>query len=107
MKLKQYDIYWANLDPTIGNEIRKTRPVLIVSPDSMNATFNRVIICPLTTSLHPKWATRVQCTCSRKPSEIAIDQIRAIDAQRLYKKIQGAAPSTIAEVRNVIRLLLL
>ena len=105
MNLKQYELYWANLDPTIGSEINKTRPVIIVSPDAMNTQFNRIVICPLTTVLHPEWATRVACKCGNKEAEIAVDQIRSIDIRRLYKKIGKANSNTISEIKNTIRIL--
>ncbi len=102
MKYTQYDIYWANLDPTLGTEIKKTRPVVIVSPDSMNQNLKGLIICPLTSSIHPTWATRIQCTVDTKLCEIAVDQIRYIDKQHLYRKIASANSTTISEIKNTI-----
>ena len=61
---RRYEIYIANLNPTIGSEIRKTRPVVIVSKDEMNQFLETVVVCPLTTSLHPRWRGRLQIRCA-------------------------------------------
>ena len=82
----QGEVWWVNLDPTVGREINKKRPCLIVSPDDMNAHLGTVIAAPLT-STHKPWPTRVQVTLQRKSSSIALDQIRSIDRSRLIKKI--------------------
>lgn len=105
LNIQRYHFYWANLDPTQGSEIAKTRPVLVVSPDAMNKRINTVVICPLTSQLHPAWASRVQCDCAGKPGEIAIDQIRAVAKSRLQKHIGKMDIETAAQVREVIALL--
>lgn len=87
MIIKRYEIYLANLDPTVGSEIKKTRPVVIVSDDMMNKFLKTIVACPLTTKLHPTWRSRIQITCTKKKSEIAVDQIRTISTTRLIKKI--------------------
>ena len=61
---RRYDIYIANLDPTVGSELRKTRPVVIVSQDEMNRFLNTVVVCPLTTTLHTQWRSRLQVRCA-------------------------------------------
>ncbi len=76
MKIARYSIYLANLDPTIGAEIRKTRPVVVVSDDMMNRFLETVVVCPLTTKLHPKWRSRIQTICDEQQAEIAVDKIR-------------------------------
>ena len=63
MIIKRYEIYLANLDPTIGSEIRKTRPIVVVSDDLMNKTLATIVACPLTTKLHPGWRSRIQTIC--------------------------------------------
>ena len=68
----------ADLDPRVGGEIRKVRPVVVVSQDEMNQYLDTVVVCPLTTALHPKWRSRLQVQCAGKEAEIAVDQIRAI-----------------------------
>ena len=82
----QGDVWWVNLDPTIGKEINKKRPCLIISPDDMNAHLGTVIAAPITSTIKP-WPTRVTVTLQRKKSSIALDQIRAIDRARLVKRM--------------------
>ncbi len=82
----QGDVWWVNLDPTVGNEINNKRPCLIVSPDDMNAHLGTVIAAPMTSSFKP-WPTRVSVNLQRRKSSIALDQIRAIDRARLIKRI--------------------
>jgi mRNA interferase MazF len=77
---KRYDIYLADLNPTIGGEIQKTWPVVVCSQNDMNHYLETIVICPLTTNIHPTWRCRLQITCAGKDAEIAIDQIRAISS---------------------------
>lgn len=105
VKVQRYGLYWAALDPTRGSEIAKTRPVLVVSPDAMNQRIDTVVICPLTSQLHPHWASRVVCECEGRPAEVAVDQIRTISKSRLGKSLGKIDALTAAEVRSVIRLL--
>jgi len=84
--IKRGEVYWVNIDPTIGTQIRKTRPALIVSPDDMNAALPRVIIAPLTSKGQPL-GCRPELTFDGKPARILLDQIRTIDKQRLAGKL--------------------
>ena len=84
--MKRYEIRWAALDPTRGAEMAKTRPVVIVSLDALNDRLQTVVVCPLTTQLHPGWRTRLAVRIGRRNAEIAADQIRTISASRLGKK---------------------
>ncbi len=102
MTIKRYEIYYADLNPTIGSEIKKIRPVVIVSQDVMNKYLETVVICPLTSSLHPQWRTRLQITCAKKEAEIAVDQIRTISRQRLKNKIDTLSKSKAAQLRKLI-----
>ena len=104
-KIQRYHLYWVNLDPTQGSEIAKTRPALVVSPDAMNKRIETVVICPLTSQLHPSWASRVQCECAGQPGEIAVDQIRTVSKHRLQKHIGKIDNETAAQVREAIGLL--
>ncbi len=104
-KVLRYGLYWAALDPTRGSEIAKTRPVLVVSPDAMNQRVDTVVVCPLTSQLHPHWASRVACHCAGQAAEVAVDQIRAISKSRLGKRLGKIDALTASEVRSVIRLL--
>ena len=102
MTLKRYGVYWANLDPVIGSEISKTRPVVIVSDDIMNRNLQTVVVCPLTKSLHPRWRSRIQISLSGKHSEIAIDQIRTISITRLVDKIGEISATEALKVRILV-----
>jgi mRNA interferase MazF len=86
LNIKRYEIHFADLNPTIGSEIKKVRPVVIISQDDMNKYLETVVVCPLTSRLHPLWRTRIQIKCAKKDAEIAVDQIRTISKQRLKKK---------------------
>ncbi len=99
---KRYDIYLADLNPTRGSEINKTRPVVIVSMDEMNTYLETVVVCPLTTSIHQQWRSRIQITCIDKAAEIAVDQIRTISKSRLVKKIDRLSSSHASSLRRLI-----
>ena len=83
---QQGEVWWVNLDPTIGKEISKKRPCLVVSPDDMNAHLGTVIAAPITSTLR-NWPTRITIKLQRQNSSVALDQIRMIDNTRLLKKI--------------------
>jgi mRNA interferase MazF len=104
-KVARYGLYWAQLDPTRGSEIAKTRPVVVVSPDEMNRRLETVVICPLTSQLHPLWASRVACVCDGINSEIAVDLIRTVSKSRLTQPLGRIDAATIQELRQVIALL--
>ena len=103
--VKRYHLYWADLNPTQGSEIAKTRPVVVVSPDAMNQRLETVVVCPLTSQLHLQWASRVQCDCDGRPSEIAVDQIRTLSKSRLSGSLGKLGADTAQELREVIVLL--
>ena len=75
---ERYEIYFADLNPTIGSEINKIRPVVVINENEMNTNLETVVICPLTSKLHQKWRTRLQIRCADKQTEIAVDKIRTI-----------------------------
>ncbi|WP_300458553.1 type II toxin-antitoxin system PemK/MazF family toxin [Desulfobacula sp.] len=102
LNIKRYAIYFADLNPTIGSEIKKPRPVVIISQDEMNTHLETVVVCPLTSKLHPQWRTRLQITCANKKAEIAVDQIRTISKQRLKKKLDTLSNTTAAQLRKLI-----
>ena len=99
---KRYEIYIADLNPTIGSEIKKIRPVVIVSQNSMNKYLDTVVICPLTSQLHPTWKSRLQIICADKESEIAVDQIRTISKKRLKQKLDKLTSKNAAQLRSLI-----
>ncbi|CAA0118103.1 type II toxin-antitoxin system PemK/MazF family toxin [Zhongshania aliphaticivorans] len=84
--VKRGEVYWVELDPTVGSEIRKTRPCLIISPDDMNAVLPRVIIAPITTKGQPL-GCRPELVFNGKQSRILLDQVRTVDARRLKNKM--------------------
>ena len=102
MNIKRYDIYVADLNPTLGSEIKKVRPVVIVSQDEMNKYLDTVVVCPLTSKLHPLWRTRIQIKCGNRNAEIAVDQIRTISKRRLRKKIDNLSEGKAAQLRKII-----
>jgi len=84
--VRRGEVYWVNLDPTVGTEITKTRPALVVSPDDMNAALPRVIIAPLTSKGQPL-GCRPEVTMAGKRARILLDQVRCVDKIRLTNKI--------------------
>lgn len=80
----RFEVWLVNLDPTVGTEIRKTRPAVIVSPDEMNRPLRTAIIAPMTTTLR-HWPTRVPIDFQGKSGEVAVDQMRAVDRSRLTR----------------------
>jgi mRNA interferase MazF len=102
MEINQYHIIIVNLDPTIGSEIKKTRPCVVVSPDEMNKHLNTVVIAPIT-SQDKKYPTRIRLTIDNQPNWIAIDQIRTIDKVRVMKKIGELSGREIALLKSKIK----
>jgi mRNA interferase MazF len=100
--IKQYEIYMVDLNPTRGSEINKVRPAVVVSQNDMNKALETIVICPLTTSLHPMWRSRIQIVCNRKYAEIAVDQIRTISKMRLIKKIDKLNANDSLKLRVTI-----
>ena len=100
--MKRYDIHWAMLDPTQGAEIAKTRPVVVVSLDAMNAHLQTVTVCPLTTQLHPSWRSRLQVRCNGRRADIAVDQIRTVSKTRLGSRVGALSDDKAAALRLLI-----
>ena len=101
--MKRYDIYFARLDPVEGSEIGKTRPCVIISDDKRNQYLNTVVVCPLTSKLHPAWKTRIPVFCDGKDAEICVDQIRVLSKLRLTKKIDALDDATAEALRKLIK----
>ncbi len=93
MVAKRFDVYLVNLDPTIGSEIKKTRPCLIVSPDEMNAYIATVIVAPMTTQGRA-YPTRIRCQFQGKEGQIVLDQLRTVDKTRLVKHLGRITSAT-------------
>lgn len=99
--VKRFDVYLVNLDPTIGSEIQKTRPCLVISPDEMNRFIKTVIVAPMTTK-GAAYPTRVACKFQGRQGQIALDQIRTVDKARLTKKLGRIDARTRADVLSVL-----
>ena len=102
MKIEQYRIAIVNLDPTVGSEIRKTRPCVIVSPDEINRQLRTVTVVPVTSSSRA-YPTRVSVALQSKNSWVAIDQIRTIDKARITKVASRLSADEIARIKDVIK----
>ena len=102
MDLRQYQIVLVNLDTTIGGEIKKTRPCIIISPDEMNKYLRTIVLAPMTT-ISRKYPTRIEVKHDRKIGWIVIDQIRTIDKQRIIKVLGGLSQPEIKEVKSIMK----
>ncbi len=101
MVVKRFDVYLINLDPTIGSEIRKTRPCLVISPDEINRWMATVIVAPMTTKGR-SYPTRVACKFQRKEGQIVLDQIRTVDKSRLVRKLGQISKATQRDVLTTL-----
>ncbi len=95
MVIRRFDVWLVNLDPTVGREIRKTRPALVVSPDEMNENISTVFIAPMTTKGRD-YPSRVPCLFQGKSGQVVLDQLRTVDRQRLVKRL-GVIDAETAE----------
>lgn len=101
MVVKRFDVYLVNLDPTIGREIKKTRPCLIISPNEMNEHIATVIVAPMTTRGR-SYPTRVPCHFQGKLGQIVLDQIRTVDKVRLVKRLGQINPAAQKAVLGLL-----
>ena len=102
MEIKQYQIVLVNLDPTIGSEIKKTRPCVVISPDEMNKYLNTIVIAPMTTS-SKKYPTRVEVKHDNKIGWVVLDQIRTVDKRRIIKTLGRLSRPEIKETKSVLK----
>lgn len=102
MVINQYEIFWVNLDPSIGHEVKKTRPCVIISPDEMNHHIGTVMIAPVTSTIK-SYPSRVVCTIKAKKGAIMLEQIRTVDKRRLLNKIDTLSVKEILKVKKVIK----
>ena len=98
----QYDVVLVNLDPTVGSEVRKTRPCVVVSPDEMNRQLNTVIVAPMT-STSKVYPSRIQVNSGGRTGWVMLDQIRAIDRLRVTKVLGRLLPDELEEIKQVIK----
>ena len=102
MAINRFEVYLINLDPTVGSEIQKSRPCLVVSPDEINHHIRTVIVAPLTTK-GPTYPSRVPCRFKGKDGQVVLDQIRAVDRSRLIKKLGRIDGKTATVVLTVLK----
>ena len=100
--MNQYEVVLVNLDPTIGSEIKKTRPCVVISPNEMNKYLNTIVIAPMTSS-SKSYPTRIEVNSNNRKGWVVIDQIRTIDKERITKKIGKLTDSEIFKIKNVIK----
>jgi mRNA interferase MazF len=102
MAIDRFDVYLVNLDPTLGSEIRKTRPCVVVSPIELNRNVRTAIIAPLTTK-GQNYPTRVACRFKGKQGQVVLDQIRTVDHVRLVQKLGRLDGRTAGRVLEVLQ----
>lgn len=106
VNIKRFDVCLVNLDPTIGSEIKKTRPAVIISPDSMNLSrLKTVIIAPMTSKIKDNFPTRIMTQFKDKTGQVALDQLRAIDRSRIVQKLGVIDKETQHNVLNILSVL--
>ena len=101
-KIMQYSVYLLNLDPTVGHEIKKTRPCVVISPDEMNRHLQTIIIAPMTTRSRD-YPTRVEIEFEDKSGFIVLDQIRTVDRTRFIKKLGEIDKDIISKLKETIK----
>jgi len=104
--LNQYQIVIVNLDPTIGSEIKKTRPCIIISPNEMNESLKTIIIAPIT-STPKKYPTRIKISAGTVKGMLALDQLRTIDKKRIVKIEKKVSVKTVIKIKEVLEEMLI
>ncbi|MGE5265817.1 MAG: type II toxin-antitoxin system PemK/MazF family toxin [Deltaproteobacteria bacterium] len=102
MVINRFDVFLVNLDPTVGHEIKKARPCLVISPDEMNHHIRTVIVAPMTTKGR-SYPTRVPCKFKGKSGQVVLDQLRTVDSVRLARKLGTISRKTASEVLSVLQ----
>lgn len=100
--MKRGEIHWARLDPVEGSEISKTRPCVIVSRDELNAVLPTVVICPVSSTVRPKWRTRMKIQCAGRNADVCAEQIRTVSKTRLTGKIGELSKTEIKNLRTLL-----
>jgi mRNA interferase MazF len=96
------DVFLVALDPTIGSEIKKARPCLVISPDELNGHLSTFLVAPLTTGGHP-YPFRIPCRFEKRDGFIVLDQLRTVDRKRLIKRLGRISPSTLSKALQVLQ----
>ena len=102
MEIRQYEIFLLNLDPTVGSEMKKVRPCVVISPNEMNRYLQTVVIAPITSSSKP-YPTRVEITLEEIKGWTVLDQIRSVDRIRIIRSLGRLTEKEIDKVKSVIR----
>ncbi len=102
MELRQYQIVLVNLNPTVGNEIKKTRPCVVISPNEMNRFLQTIVLAPMTSS-SKNYPTRVEVDHDKKRGWVVIDQIRTVDRKRIIKILGDLTEKEIIEIKAVLK----
>ena len=102
MVISRFEVYLVNLEPTVGSEIKKIRPCVIISPDEMNHFIRTVITAPMTTT-KKQYPTRINCTFKKKHGQVVLDQIRTIDKSRLFKKLGMISENTQKKIISCLQ----
>lgn len=106
VSINRFEVFLINLDPTVGSEIKKTRPAVIISPDSMNLSrLKTVIIAPMTSTIRDNFPTRVMTQFQGRKGQIALDQLRSIDRSRITQKLGAIDQETQHAVLNILAIL--
>ena len=101
MVVKRFDVFLIALDPTMGSEIKKTRPCLVISPDEMNAYISTVIVAPMTTKAR-SYPTRVSCRFRGKAGQVVLDQLRTVDKARLVRRLSRISDGVQAQILSAL-----
>jgi len=101
MVVKRFDVFLVALDPTMGSEIKKTRPCLVISPDEMNAYISTVIVAPMTTKAR-SYPTRVSCRFRGKAGQVVLDQLRTVDRVRLVRRLSRVSDAVQAQILSAL-----
>ena len=102
MVINRFEVFLINLDPTVGHEIQKTRPCIVISPNEMNRHISTVIIAPMTTK-GKKFPSRISCTFQGKNGQIILDQIRTVDKRRFVKKLGTISKKTQVKTISLLQ----
>ena len=102
VKPRRFEVYLVSLDPTVGSEMRKTRPCIVVSPDEANSRLNTAVVVPITSSVR-SYPSRVDVRFRDRDGQAAIDQIRAVDGVRLIRKLGRIDPAAAQQLGETLR----
>ena len=100
--ISRYAVYWVDLNPVVGSEPAKRRPAVVISDNEMNRRLKTVVVCPLTSTAHPRWSFRVQTVVDEREGEVAVDQIRTVSRRRTGGLVAQLDETTAAQIRQAV-----